>query len=164
MGLDNIPKEYACKKIGSAVLDEEGRIDCNKTQEQNLCPWKSQLEISGVPQRVVLGMFGTDCWYRGKHAQALIHEYDDAPYSFYGKELSMDDSGNVEEGLEPEDCLIFADWMDELADVKHEESVGWQEALDLELESNKEVIEDIRYIAWWLRFVANNCDGFTVWY
>jgi len=148
MGLDNIPREYACKKIGSAVLDEEGRIDCAKTQEQNLCPWKSQLEISGIEQRVVLGMFGTDCWYRGKYAEALVSDFD-PPYSFYGKELSMDDSGNVDEGLEPDDCLEFADWVDELADEKSD---------DLDFST------DVRYIAWWLRFVANNCDGFTVWY
>lgn len=165
MGLDNIPREYACKKIGSAILDEEGRIDCRETQEQNLCPWKSQLEVSGIEQRVVLGMFGTDCWYRGKYAESLISDYDDAPHSFYGRELSMDDSGNTEEGLDPEDCLELADWMDELADIKYDESTGWQEALDIEVDSDaNDIVKDIRYIAWWLKFVANNCDGFTVWY
>ena len=168
MGLDNIPTNYACKKAGTAVLDEDGRIDCQKTQEQDLCPWKSQLEISGVEPRVVLGMFGTDCWYRGKYAQGLIADYDDNPYDFYGIAIEhINENGEVEdrEGLDSDQCLELSEWMDELADIKYDESVGLHEALDLEIDSDaNDIVKDIRYIAWWLKFVANNCDGFTVWY
>jgi hypothetical protein len=148
MGLDNIPNVYACQKAGTAVLNEEGKIDCKLTQEQDLCPWKSQLEISGIEQRVVLGMFGTDCWYRGKYAQALISDYD-APYDFYGEVQSVDEDDNENLGLNPDQCIEMSQWME---DVCNNEYV------------DPKVKEDWVYIAWWLKFVANSCDGFFSWY
>jgi len=156
MGLDNIPNAYACKKAGTAVLDEDGRIDCKKTQEQDLCPWKSQLEISGIEQRVVLGMFGTDCWYRGKYAQALISEYD-APFSFYGEVQGVDDDGNEDLGLNSEQCLEMSEWMKDIVDNNDVYSAEHNEP-------EWEYREDWLYIAWWLEFVAKNCDGFYSWY
>ena len=146
MGLDNIPNVYACQKAGTAIVDEDGRIDCKKTQEEDLCPWKSQLQLSGVEQKVVLGMFGTDCWYRGKFAQSLINDYD-APYSFYGEVMEEDEDGNEVLGLNPEQCLEMSEWMKDMVEIGDvEDKEYWI------------------YIAWWLEFVAKNCEGFNSWY
>jgi hypothetical protein len=155
MGLDCIPRQYACKKLGTAILDEEGRVKCSETQEKDLCPWKSQLAVSGVEQRVVLGMFGTDCWYRGKYAQALINEYD-APFDFYGVDQGEDEDGNEEIGLDSDQCLEMAEWMKDQVDLHDEYSK--------EDGTEWEYREDWLYIAWWLEFVANNCDGYYSWY
>mgnify|MGYP006290849635 CR=1 FL=1 len=151
MGLDNIPKIYACKKLGTAILDEDGRIDCKKTQDENLCPWKSQLETSGIKQRVVLGVFGAECWYRGKYAQSLISEYDNSPYDFYGEAIGMDDNGNPEEGLTSSQCMSLSDWMNDIYG-------------DYGDEFDSELADDWNYISWWLSFVSKNCDGFISWY
>ena len=146
MGLDNIPNVYACQKAGTAIVDEDGRIDCKKTQEEDLCPWKSQLQLSGIEQKVVLGMFGTDCWYRGKFAQGLINDYD-APFSFYGEVQGIDDDGNEDLGLNPEQCLEMSEWMKDMVEIGDvEDKEYWI------------------YIAWWLEFVAKNCEGFNSWY
>ena len=157
MGLDNIPNEYACKKANTAVLDENGRIDCRKTQEQDLCPWKSQLQLSGITSQPVLGMFGTDCWYRGKYAEALTSEYEDRPYSFYGEVQGCDEDGNEDLGLNPKQCNELSDWMEMI--------IAETDEYLLEVEDDEfPAREDWIYIAWWLKFVAKNCDGFHSWY
>jgi hypothetical protein len=151
MGLDNIPTYYACKNQGTAIIDVDGRIDCQLTQQKGCCPWKNELEKSNVTQKVVLGIFGTDCWYRGKYAEALTSEYDNAPHSFYGAIQSMDDDGNTEEGLSPDQCIELSEWMDDIYD-------------DYGADFDPEIVDDWKYISWWLTFVANNCDGFRSWY
>jgi hypothetical protein len=151
MGLDNIPVQYACIKLGTAIKDEYDRIDCKKTQEVGCCPWKNQLESSGIQQKVVLGMFGTDCWYRGKYAQTLIDSYETAPYSFYG-ENTIDDNGEENYGLTAEQCM--------------ELSIFMQEEID-DAEDNGERLEnheDWVYIAWWLKFCSENTSGIISWF
>ena len=54
MGLDNIPKPYPCEKLGIAVLNKDGKIVCKDTK----CPFNDDTHP--------IGLFGTDCWFRGK--------------------------------------------------------------------------------------------------
>lgn len=157
MGLDIIPREYACVRAGTAVYDEDVRIDCKKTQEQDLCPWKSQLQLANITTQPVLGMFGTDCWYRGKYAEGITEEYEDRPYSFYGEVQGEDEDGNEDLGLNPEQCNEFSEWMEMI--------IAEEEEYLLQVEDDEwQVKDDWVYIAWWLKFVANNCNGYFSWY
>lgn len=153
MGLDNIPASYACKNNNTAVLDEDGRIDCKLTQTSGGCPWKNDLNSSGIKSKVVLGMFGTDCWYRGKYAQFLIGPYD-APFSFYGETTYDIENDHESYGLSSSECYELSDWMKSMVSSKGQ----------LMLEDGEDVTDDWIYIAWWLDFVAKNCNGMVSWF
>jgi len=152
MGLDNIPVTYACKNKNTAVLDDDGRIDCVLTQNSGGCPWKNELDSSGIKPKVVLGMFGTDCWYRGKYAQYLIDSYD-APFSFYG-EGTYDENGDESYGLDSEQCYELSDYMKY---IHHNNN-------KLISKDGEDVTDDWLYISWWLEFVAKNCNGIVSWF
>jgi hypothetical protein len=125
MGLDNIPHRYACERLGTAVkvdvldmhgvaiLDEETslpmkRIDCKETQTQGKCPYLISVSKTGLQEAGVTGIFGTDCWYRGKFGNFLIEalELPDFEYSFYGD----NEDGTYKSSS---DCLSLADSMEE---------------------------------------------------
>lgn len=156
MGLDNIPVNYPCKD--NAVKDEEGRINCSKTQDEGKCPWKNEFESTLYlkDSKPTYGMFGTDCWYRGKYGNYLTEmlssrvEHD---YHFYGKGLE-----NGEEGLSPEYCLSMSEFM-----KKHIEDFSYV-ANGMYPEDSDGYIKDYMYAAWWLEFVGKNCEGSGVWY
>lgn len=164
MGLDNIPVKYACKDKGTAVLVDD-RIDCEQTKSSGGCPYLNEKNSSPHVANIggVLGMFGTDCWYRGKYGNSLLRELSssdpNSPFDgdeFYGKEI--DDF----EGLTPEMCLELAHDMDDFAEswVKHVMNTYVNET-----EENRiSLINDWTYASWWLKFVANHCDGSVVWY
>ena len=141
MGLDNIPKNYPCKKQATAVLDDDERIDCQATQACGGCPWKN---ANKPEDGQVLGMFGTDCWYRGKYGNFLLREMglDDSDLNFYG---------DNEEGTEksPESCVALADVIQEALDSDRFES---------------EIEQGLRYAEWYLRWAAEECDGLDCWY
>lgn len=152
MGLDNIPAIYACKKKNTAVLDDDGKIDCNLTQDSGGCPWKNELDSSGIKPKIVLGMFGTDCWYRGKYAEYLISKYD-APFSFYGESV-YDENGDEEYGLSPDQCYELSDYMNSIHNANNR----------LISEDGEDITDDWIYISWWLEFAAKNCDGIVSWF
>lgn len=141
MGLDNYPSQYPCKKQGTVVLSDDGLIDCQATQACGGCPWKN---ADKPDDGRVLGMFGTDCWYRGKYGNALLSEMglDDDDLNFYG---------DNEDGTEksPESCVA-------LADVIGEALVSDR--------FTKEVEQGLRYAEWYLRWAAEECDGLECWY
>lgn len=166
MGLDNIPHNYPCKSGGTAVLtprldrenkallEEDGSpmlvIDCKATQEAGGCPWHN--DESRPTEGGVIGIFGTDCWYRGKYGNALLQEYgsydETEGYSFYGS--NADGSHKT-----PAECEMLADYIETLLpdvpDPQGEEMpVEQQEALN--------------YAGWWLRWVAEHADGTDCWY
>lgn len=165
MGLDNIPHRYACERLGTAVkvdilnkdgvaiLDDatglpEKRIDCAETQAQNKCPYKISLDKTGLGEGSVSGIFGTDCWYRGKYGNYLIEALGlpDFEYSFYG---------DNEDGTHKSSssCLSLADSMEErMAEMGTVAISG--DAVDTE----------VKYAIWWLRWVANECSGSDAWY
>lgn len=143
MGLDNIPREYPCKKQMTAILDDEGRIDCDKTQEVGGCPWQN---ANPPKEGRVYGIMGTSCWYRGKYGNHLIEEAgiegdEESGMSFYG---------NLDDGCykTPDSCLALADAIGEaLVDV-----------------NDQETKEGLAYAEWYLRWAAQNADGLNCWY
>lgn len=155
MGLDNIPHVLPCTAQGTAVLVEDSndhiqRIDCQATQLAGGCPWKN---ANPPTEGGVIGIFGTDCWYRGKYGNALLDQYTEAATmgdnaSFYG-----DDEDSVYK--DPESCLALADLIDEvLADWPTEASDEYPEAHR----------QGLAYASWYLRWAAANCDGLDAWY
>jgi len=160
MGLDNIPKNYPCKTQGTAVLvqrkDREGNlltledgspnlaISCDDTMACGGCPYKNALDKSGLAGGAVYGIFGTPCWYRGKHGNYLLSEagYDNEQVSFYG---------DNEDGTEksPESCVALADHISDVLD---------------EDELSAEAREGLAYAEWYLRWVAEEAEGLVCWY
>lgn len=163
MGLDNIPKNYPCKTQGTAVmsprLDREGNaivengetlmaIDCKATQDCGGCPWKNAHMKAGSPGGVVYGIFGADCWYRGKYGNFLLDAIGiQDEHGFYG---------DNEDGTEksPESCLALADT---ISDTLDDEPV-------VRNENGENITEEVLYAEWWLRWVAQEADGSLCWY
>jgi hypothetical protein len=171
MGLDNIPKHYPCMTNGTAVrvprlgkddqqlLEEDGTVmmvtDCQATQFHGGCPYVSELDkqdktLLGNP---VHGMFGTDCWYRGKYGNYLLDAlgYDTDELSFYG---------DNEDGTEKSkaSCLTLADCIDASIDE-------WQEeGGDMLRLNGEDITPDLRYASWYLKWAAEFTDGLVCWY
>lgn len=163
MGLDNIPKQYACKKKGTAVmvprLNRDGdplidpdtnepimSIDCKATQEAGGCPWLAAYNASNLEGGPTLGMFGTDCWYRGKYGNYLLEQLAVMDPMGEGESFYGDNEDGTEKS--PESCLMLADIIDEaLAD-----------------QFVPDIAADARYASWYLRWAADECDGLICWY
>ena len=168
MGLDNIPKNYPCKSKGTAVmvrrLDKDGQpirgqdgefvesISCEETANRNACPYQTAVKASGMTEGAVYGMFGTPCWYRGKWGNYLMQALD-------GSEGEYDFYGDNEEGTEksPESCRATADYMEGLLNDKIQDSPEF-------IVNGEDLIPQIRYAIWWLRWTADEADGSTCWY
>jgi hypothetical protein len=153
MGLDNYPHLYPCRSRGTAVVvgDDDERIDCVATAEAGGCPWKNDYEASGLPPggRAV-GMFGTDCWYRGKWGNHLLEETgisSDGGEGFYG-----DSSDGTYKS--PASCVKLADEIDAVTE-------GKQMLTD---SNDDDILIDLRYASWYLRWAAENCGGLNCWY
>jgi hypothetical protein len=151
MGLDNIPKQYPCKKQGTAVLVEDERIDCQSTQAAGGCPW---LNANPPTEGRVYGVMGTDCWYRGKYGNYLLEEVTDADPmgdngSFYG-----DNEDETEKS--PESCERLAEII--------AEAIKTYEPSDLAETDKRETYEGLKYAEWYLRWAARECDGLICWY
>jgi len=147
MGLDNYPATYPCKKESTAVLDDEGRIDCESTRECGGCTWYNDL---GNEPGAVLGIFGTDCWYRGKWGNHLMSELGvDSSYfgNFYDDELL--DGLPLKSSMS---CLGSALLMEE-ALTKRKQRV----------EVTEEFENQVTYAVKWLRWVAEKGEGAIVW-
>ena len=164
MGLDNIPHVYPCRKQGTVIesphLDKENNplkeedgtvmmaIDCKATQDAGGCPYKNDYEKSGLEGGSVVGMLGTDCWYRGKYGNYLVEGleiYDETlGFSFYG----TTGDGNHKS---PHECNILADGIDEAIEID-----------DHSL--NDEEVKDAKYAVWYLRWAAKECEGLDCWY
>ena len=162
MGLDNIPNEYGCKAKGTAVLvpltDSDGKaiideygnpevqIDCKATQEAGGCPWS---KVFGERQGRVYGMFGTDCWYRGKYGFALLNAFGLEGEILYGDESQI---------VSAEDCHELADEMVSAfttADGERKMEIMWE---------GENVAQDWWYLADYLRWSAIVCNGLNAWY
>ena len=78
MGLDNMPMVYPCE--GIAIKDSDGRTDCVATQACGNCGWKNEFESDPLTKNLkpVTGMFGADCWYRGKYGNYLLNVFSDS--------------------------------------------------------------------------------------
>lgn len=162
MGLDNIPNEYGCKAKGTAVLDprtdengdpvldEYGNpdmiINCQATQEAGGCPWH---KVFGERNGQVLGMLGTDCWYRGKYGVALLDAFGLDGHVLYGDETLT---------VTADECHALADDMVTAFtkdDGERETEIIWRD---------ENVADDWWYLADYLRWSAIVCGGLHAWY
>jgi hypothetical protein len=161
MGLDNIPREYPC--AAKATRDSDNRIDCVKTQEQGNCTWKNQKENDPMVKDIdrAAGIFGTDCWYRGKYGNFLldvlhdkINQFENYEYDFYGE---------GDDGLDTDYCFDMAKWM---RDNTEQFAFNAKKYVDGN-QSNEDVknyINDWVYAIWWLEFVGKTSNGSAVWW
>jgi hypothetical protein len=171
MGLDNIPKQYPCKtqgtvvmtprlnKDGVALTEDDGSpmmvIDCQATQACGGCPYVNELnkqdkEALGNP---VYGIFGTDCWYRGKYGNYLL----DAIGYGYGEDFSF--HGDNEDGTEKSkaSCLNLAQVIDEALDECDEEDGVYRMG-------GEDITADLKYASWYLKWAAEHADGLICWF
>jgi len=172
MGLDNMPHEYPCEVQGTAVKEtitmsdgseqEDARTDCNATMAAGGCPYAN---ANPPEDGAVLGMLGTFCWYRGKYGNWVIRALNsDATNIHLVDEYGMDDEDNFygtnEEGTyrPPDACRDLADKM---------EAALEQRGGTLRFTNNGEVddrTDDAKYAIWYLRWVADECEGMDAWY
>lgn len=168
MGLDNIPTTYPCVLEGTAVrvrriydINEtkmsEPVISCRDTIEACGCPYardREQAMKDGViaEEGRVLGMFGTECWYRGKYGNYLANVLGLDYGSFYGQDSEVHKYSG--------ECVSLADEMEEAYEKKKK---GDGSLPDPEHPST-DLSSDIRYAIWWLRWVAEKADGCKTWY
>ena len=169
MGLDNMPTAYPCRtgntavltpildKEGKAYLEEDGsvstRVDCGATQAAGGCPYKNARRQDGMDSGEVHGMFGTDCWYRGKYGNYLLEAIgygDSDEFSFYG---------DSEDGTEKSkgSCLTLAQVIDEAFDECDEEDGVYRMG-------GEDISPDLRYASWYLKWAAEHADGLICWY
>lgn len=166
MGLDNMPNVYPCKSGGTAVMEpvrdkdgnpilkEDGetmmRVNCFLTQAASGCPYKNAREKTDLGGGEVYGMFGTDCWYRGKYGNWLIERLglNDDEFNFYGE----NSDGTLKS---PTECEELADIME---DAFYE--MGGR-VLD---ETGDSLDDEVRHAIWYLRWSAEYCGGLQAWY
>ena len=168
MGLDNFPHEYPCKRQGTAVMERytlndgsvDERIDCDATAKVDGCPY---LNADPPKEGAVIGMFGTHCWYRGKYGNFLINALssqtddidavdsyvwdDDGDNSFYGTDADW-------HHRPAEACKSLADQMASALDERGGRLVF----------GDDDRTDDAKYAIWYLRWVADECNGMGAWY
>ena len=120
MGLDNMPMVYPCE--GIAIKNSDGITDCVATQKCGNCGWKNEFESDPLTKNLipVTGMFGADCWYRGKYGNYLLNVFSDSEdtydndtgYSFYGNVHV-----NGYEGIDSDDCISMSKFMKDNAEL-----------------------------------------------
>lgn len=167
MGLDNIPHVYACRKQGTVIesprLDKDGNplteedgtvlmsIDCEATKLAGGCPYANAFAKSGLEGGAVYGIFGTDCWYRGKWGNYLLEDigiYDETEgLSFYG---TFGDASYKS----PHECVVLADAISDFLDDEP----------DYKSPNMDANASDLSYAEWYLRWVAKECEGVDCWY
>lgn len=162
MGLDNIPREYPCAL--KAARSEDNRIDCVKTQEQNNCTWKNEKKSNLMVKHIsrTTGMFGTDCWYRGKYGNFLldilhdkIDQFEMHKYHFYGED---------DNGLDTDYCLDMAKWMRDNTEKYSFNAAKYIKEKDTEYGNLQDYVNDWIYAIWWLEFVGKTSNGSSVWW
>lgn len=149
MGLDNFPKEYPCKANGTAVLNEDGLIVCEETQQAGGCPWLA----ANPPSGRVYGIFGCDCWYRGKHGNYLLNRIN-------GKDDCYTDDGELSFYADDEETQTKS------ADSCREVATFMLNAIEDDVITDEEgnsLNEQIEYAAWWLNWAADVSDGAGCW-
>ena len=153
-----MPSTYPCQKEGTAVKDGD-QISCKLTIEADACPWKREREkLMGGHE--VTGIFGTPCWYRGKAGTWMLEHLESmgAPPAPNGGSSAWYGTHESPVALTPEMCLELAEYLKEHVEL-YAQWASQQEDVDV-----KVAVEQYRYAAWWLEFVAEFGDGSDVWY
>lgn len=157
MGLDNIPFEYPCRRQHTAVLSEDGRIDCDQTIAAGQCPWKREAPARGA----IYGMMGTYCWYRGKAGMWMLERLEDAGYEPPWNLYPTQDVGEDEPDITPAQAQELHEWL-----VAHAEAYANLINNDLSVpEAEKtEELHGYRYMTWWVGWCAREAGGIDAWY
>ena len=111
MGLDNIPKPHPCEVLGTTILKNDSRIDCQKVIEAGNCEFAK----SDKP----IGLFGTCCWFREK---TLVREPEAIGYpdiSFLLEEMTPEKVREKVDELEK-----YLEQLKQLHDSKKEKVKG----------------------------------------
>ena len=150
--------EQRTNHAGEPAFDPEDgsplmAISCSATPACGGCPYTRELDKQdkdtlGNP---VYGMFGTDCWYRGKYGNYLLEAIGyDGSFDFYG---------DSEDGTEKSvgSCLTLAQVIDE-AIVECDEDDGVFRM------NGEDITPDLRYASWYLRWASEFADGLVCWY
>lgn len=165
MGLDNIPKNYPCKTLGTAVMvkmkdrdgnvfvDSEGdthdQIDCEATQEAYGCPWYKNFGKRRADS--VGGIFGTSCWYRGKYAYAMLSSLEiGEPEVLYG-----DAEGEIAPDTLRELAYDMDEAMKDAVTGERQTQIIWE---------GENVAGQYWYLRDWLIWTADQCEGAMAWY
>lgn len=167
MGLDNIPKEYACLSKGVAIKNKSGQIDCDATIAAGKCPWKNEYEkdLLVKDSKPIYGMFGTSCWYRGKYGNFLLSILEGDPDSFANTEYSFyGDSFNSEEGMSVDYCFEMYEYMTDNVEKFASELRKYKNTENGKDVNIEETIKDYMYATWWVKFAAEHCNGSQIWY
>jgi len=162
MGLDNMPVEYPCEADHGVIFaDSPEGSHCSNMQACGKCPWYDAL---GNEPGAVYGMFGLNCWYRGKMGNYLIevvnNSGEDLTTGIHGHLVDFYGNGinNQTEGISPGDCSELATW---LSERREQFMVGIaKEEPDADPEDAANVY---MYAIKWLRFVSNY-GGSAIWY
>ena len=165
MGLDNIPKTYPCVLEKTAIYNDSKQIDCKATQGAGKCPYKREFESDPLVKDTtpVYGMFGTDCWYRGKYGNHLLSILDVAANEYmesgYGIDFYGNGFGDGEEGINVDDCLKMHRFF-----IDHVEEFTYQATQQYGKDEVEPLVKDWIYAAWWLKFIGNYGEGSGIWY
>lgn len=155
MGLDNIPLKYPCRVQGTAVLDDEGRIDCGTTMESGGCPWRNAQDRPDTGE--VRGFMGTSCWYRGKYGEYILEVLGlGTEYTFYGD----NEDGTVKSASScTRTGTAMAERIDAITDAQLADALG-----DDAEQTPAEFRADAQYAAWWLQWAGKEAGGSNCWY
>ena len=160
MGLDNIPEPYPCAGKETTIRTKDDKIDCTKMIEKKVCPF--------YDSQHAVGMFGTNCWYRGKAIARELEAlgYEDLSNEFY-QEKDSDELPELKKNLE--NLLNEFDLMSE-DEKKNLKGAGWNGRYEndkfiWETYSNHEdVTREIKDVINWLDVLIKNECGFRAWY
>ena len=166
MGLDNIPREYPCKKANTAIMTGD-KIDCDATQEADQCPWKKEFkkfqekypDVEGT-----IGMFGVSCWYRGKYGQWLLSILDNQDDYYHHHSSGFSFYGDNEEGFDSSYAKAMALFMQDNVKLFKKNIRARSTTHDYSDGEVNGMINDYQYAAWWLKFVAEYADGSIAWW
>jgi len=160
MGLDNIPNPYPCAGKETTIRTKGDKLDCNAMIEKEICPF--------YDSKHAVGMFGTNCWYRGK---AITRELEALGYENLGDEFYQDKENNELPLLksELEDILNKLDSKSE-KEKKDLKGAGWNghyisDKFIWETYSNyDDITNELKDVIKWLEILIKNECGFRVWY
>lgn len=160
MGLDNIPNPYPCVGKDTTIRTKDDKLNYNAMIENKVCPFYNSNHA--------IGIFGTNCWYRGK---AIARELEALGYDNLSNEFYQDKESDELPELksELESILNNLDSLpeEEKKNLKGAGCNGHYENNKLvwETYSNCEDIKkEFKDVINWLDILIENECGFNAWY
>lgn len=157
MGLDNIPLKYPCRTQGTATVTPDDAVDCSATQQNGGCPWANATNRPDDGR--VLGMLGTDCWYRGAHGENILDvlDVDRNNFSFYGD----NEDGTVKSATS---CQALSDEIERAQASIDDADLTRRLAEHNNDSTPADFRAHARYAAWWMNWAGKEAGGASCWY